>query len=392
MFAVDEKNNTAEREESAVEQMKTAAVPRDKTIVRTGIIGVAVNVMLAAFKAFVGMASRSIAITTDAVNNISDAASSVITIIGAKYAGRPADKEHPFGHGRAEYLSAMVISVLVLYAGITAFVESVKKIISPETPDYSKASLVIVIAAIITKILLGIFVKHTGEKVNSDSLVNSGKDALLDSVISAATLAAAAVYLIFHISLEAWLGTVIGVIIIKSGIDMLRETLSKILGESADPELVGNIKKTILSFPEISGAYDLVLHNYGPDTYTGSVHIEIPDTLNADDLDRLIRKVTVAVYEKYDVILTGVGIYSVNTKNPEAAEARARIKEIVMNVPYVVEMHGFYIDPAEKTVRFDIVVSFDAPDRNAVYAQVCDRVSAQFPGYGLQIALDTDFT
>lgn len=389
---MDEKNNTAERKESAVEQMKTAAVPRDKTIVRTGIIGVAVNVMLAAFKAFVGMASRSIAITTDAVNNISDAASSVITIIGAKYAGRPADKKHPFGHGRAEYLSAMVISVLVLYAGITAFVESVKKIISPETPDYSKASLVIVIAAIITKILLGIFVKHTGEKVNSDSLVNSGKDALLDSVISAATLAAAAVYLIFHISLEAWLGAVIGVIIIKSGIDMLRETLSKILGESADPELADNIKKTVLSFPEISGAYDLVLHNYGPDTYTGSVHIEIPDTLNADDLDRLIRKVTVAVYEKYDVILTGVGIYSVNTKNPEAVEARARIKEIVMSVPYVVEMHGFYIDPAEKTVRFDIVVSFDAPDRNAVYAQVCDRVSAQFPGYDLQIALDTDFT
>lgn len=389
---MDEKNNTAERKESAVEQMKTAAVPRDKTIVRTGIIGVAVNVMLAAFKAFVGMASRSIAITTDAVNNISDAASSVITIIGAKYAGRPADKKHPFGHGRAEYLSAMVISVLVLYAGITAFVESVKKIISPDTPDYSKASLVIVIAAIITKILLGIFVKRTGEKVNSDSLVNSGKDALLDSVISAATLAAAAVYLIFHISLEAWLGAVIGVIIIKSGIDMLRETLSKILGESADPELADNIKKTVLSFPEISGAYDLVLHNYGPDTYTGSVHIEIPDTLNADDLDRLIRKVTVAVYEKYDVILTGVGIYSVNTKNPEAVEARARIKEIVMNVPYVVEMHGFYIDTAEKTVRFDIVVSFDAPDRNAVYAQVCDRVSAQFPGYGLQIALDTDFT
>ena len=375
----------------AAESPKISADKRNRTIVRTGITGVAVNVLLAAFKAFVGMASHSIAIVTDAVNNISDAASSVITIIGTKYAGKPADKKHPFGHGRAEYLSAMVISVLVLYAGITAFVESVKKIIHPETPDYSTAAIVIVIAAIITKIILGFFVKRTGEKVNSDSLVNSGKDALLDSVISASTLAAAVIYLVFNISLEAWLGAAIGVIIVKSGIDMLRETLSKILGESADPELAKNIKDTVLSFPEISGAYDLVLHNYGPETYTGSVHIEIPDTLSADDLDKLIRKVTVEVYTKYDVILTGVGIYSVNTKNPVAIEARERVREIVMKNPYVNELHGFYLDENEKTIRFDIVVSFDAKDRNEVHAGICREVGAEFPGYALQVAMDTDY-
>ncbi|MBQ6264226.1 MAG: cation transporter [Clostridia bacterium] len=366
--------------------------PRDRIIIRTGITGITVNVLLAAFKAAVGLATRSIAITTDAVNNISDAASSVITIIGTKYAGKPADKKHPFGHGRAEYLSAMVISVLVLYAGITAFVESVKKIIHPVTPEYSTASLIIVTAAIITKILLGLFVKRTGEKVNSDSLVNSGKDALLDSVISASTLAAAAVFLIFHISLEAWLGAVIGVIIVKSGIDMLRETLSKILGERADADLARSIKSTVLSFPEISGAYDLVLHNYGPETYTGSVHIEIPDTLSADDLDKLIRKVTVEVYEKHDVILTGVGIYSVNTKDPSAIEARERVRELVINNPYIPEMHGFYLDENEKTIRFDVVISFDAKDRNAVYADVCSQVQEAFPGYTLQIAMDSDFT
>ncbi|MBR3438241.1 MAG: cation transporter [Clostridia bacterium] len=378
--------------EKTSENLNTLSAPRDRTIIRTGIIGIAVNVLLAAFKAAVGLATRSIAITTDAVNNISDAASSVITIIGTKYAGKPADKKHPFGHGRAEYLSAMVISVLVLYAGITAFVESVKKIIHPVTPEYSTASLIIVVAAIVTKILLGFFVKRTGEKVNSDSLVNSGKDALLDSVISASTLAAAIVFLVFHISVEAWLGAVIGVIIVKSGIDMLRETLSKILGESADAELAKNIKSTVLSFPEISGAYDLVLHNYGPETYTGSVHIEIPDTLSADDLDKLIRKVTVEVYEKYDVILTGVGIYSVNTKNPAAIEARERVREIVMNIPNILELHGFYLDENEKTIRFDIVISFDAGDRNAVYKEVCEKVGAEFPGYTLQIVMDTDYT
>ncbi|MBR6005821.1 MAG: cation transporter [Clostridia bacterium] len=367
------------------------SAPRDKVIVRTGITGIAVNVLLAAFKAAVGMATRSIAITTDAVNNISDAASSVITIIGTKYAGRPADKKHPFGHGRAEYLSAMIISVLVLYAGITAFVESVKKIIHPVTPEYPAASLIIVVAAIITKILLGLFVKRTGEKVNSDSLVNSGKDALLDSVISASTLAAAVIFLFFNVSVEAWLGAVIGVIIVKSGIDMLRETISKILGESADTQFAADIKKEILSFPEISGAYDLVLHNYGPENYTGSVHIEIPDTLDADGLDKLTRKVTVKINEKFGVILTGVGIYSVNTKDPAAIEAREKVRTIVMKNQYVTEFHGFYIDETEKTIRFDAVVSFDAPDRNAVCEEITQEVQRQFPGYALQVVMDTDY-
>ena len=211
---------------------------RDKTIVKTSIIGIIANVFLAAFKAFVGFASNSIAIVMDAVNNLSDAASSLITIVGTKLAGKEADKKHPFGYGRVEYLSAMVISLLVLYAGITAFTESVKKIIEPDTPDYSTTALVIVAVAVVIKIILGKYVKSVGKKVNSDSLVNSGEDAILDSVISASTLVAAAVYLIFGLSLEAWLGAVIAVVIIKSGFQMLRDTLSQILGERADAAAV----------------------------------------------------------------------------------------------------------------------------------------------------------
>ena len=203
---------------------------RDSIIVRTSIIGIVANVLLAAFKAVVGFTANSIAIVMDAVNNISDAASSVITIIGTKLAGRKADKKHPFGYGRIEYLSAMIISVIVLYAGVTALIESVKKIIRPEAPDYGTVSLIIVAVAVVVKIVLGRYVKKVGQKVNSDSLVNSGDDAVLDSVISASTLAAAAVFLIFHISLEAWLGAIIALIIIKAGIEMLRETISKILG------------------------------------------------------------------------------------------------------------------------------------------------------------------
>lgn len=370
----------------------TGTKSRNAVIVRTSFIGILANVLLAAFKAVVGLASSSIAIVMDAVNNVSDAASSVITIVGTKLAGKEPDRKHPFGYGRIEYLSAMVISVLVLYAGITAFVESVKKIIHPDVPDYSTVTLIIVAVAVVVKIFLGRYVKSVGEKVNSDSLVNSGKDAMLDSVISASTLVAAAIHLIFHVSLEAWLGAVIALVIIKSGVEMLRETLSQILGERADAELAREIKAAVNSYPQISGAYDLVLHNYGPDSYNGSIHIEVPDTLSADDLDKLIREVTVDVYQRHNVLLTAIGVYSVNTKNPEAVAAREKVTGIVMSHAHILQIHGFYYDEAEKKIRFDIVVSFSAPDRRQVYSEVCTDVQKAYPDYTLQVAMDTDFS
>ncbi len=365
---------------------------RNKTIIRTSITGIAANVLLAAFKAVVGISANSIAIVMDAVNNISDAASSVITIIGTKLAGREPDRKHPFGYGRIEYLSAMIISVIVLYAGITAFVESVKKIIHPETPEYGAASLVIVGVAVLVKIILGRYTKKTGIAVNSDSLVNSGDDAVLDSVISASTLAAAAIYLIFNISLEAWLGAVIAIVIIKAGLDMLKDTLSKILGERVDAKLARDIKETISGFDEVNGVYDLVMHNYGPDSYNGSVHIEVPDTLSADELDKLLRKIQVRVYQDHDVILTAIGVYSYNTKDPDARQAREKVSKIVTGIPGVIQMHGFYLDKAEKNIRFDIVVSFDAKDRKEVYEQVCEAVRKEYPDHTLQVAMDTDFS
>ena len=367
-------------------------INRNRIIIRTSIIGILTNVFLAAFKAVVGLASNSIAIVMDAVNNLSDAASSIITIVGTKLAGKEADRKHPFGYGRIEYLSAMVISFLVLYAGITALVESVKKIIHPDTPDYSAATLIIVAVAVVVKIVLGRYVKRVGEKVNSDSLINSGEDATLDSVISASTLVAAGIYLIFHVSLEAWLGALIAAVIIKSGIGMLLETLSKILGERADAQLVLDIKKTIRSLPEISGAYDLVLHNYGPDSYNGSVHIEVPDTLSADELDRLTRRVYAEVYHKHNVILTGIGVYALNTKDPEAVAAREKIARIVTEDPHVLQMHGFFMDKEEKILRFDIIVSFDAADRRQIYREACEKVQREYPDYTLQVAMDMDFS
>ena len=369
-----------------------SAASREKIIVRTSVIGIIANVFLAAFKAVIGLMSSSIAIIMDAVNNISDAGSSLITIIGTKLAGREPDKKHPFGYGRVEYLSAMVISVIVLYAGVTSLVESVKKIINPDVPDYSTVSLIIVGAAVVVKIVLGRYVKSVGKKVNSASLVNSGEDATLDSVISASTLVAAAIFLVFDISLEAWLGAIISLVIIKSGFEMIKETVSQILGERNDADLAKSIKETVTGFPDVQGAYDLVLNNYGPDTWNGSIHIEVPDTYSADRLDQLIRSIQVKVYEEHHVILTAIGVYSVNTKDAEIIEAYKKVKDLVLSHEYVRQIHGFYMDKEKKTLRFDIVVSFDAEDRRAVYGKVIEAVGNEYPGYELQVAMDTDFS
>ena len=222
--------------------------------------------------------------------------------------------------------------------------------------------------------------------------MNSGEDATLDSVISASTLAAAFIYILSGVSLEAWLGAVIAAVIVKAGAGMLRETLSKVLGEQGDAELARAVKETIVSHAPVSGAYDLVLHDYGPDSHNGSVHVEVPDTLSADDLDKLIRTITVDVYKRHGVLLTAIGVYSVNTRDPEAVRAREDVGAIAAGCAHVLQMHGFYLDKEEKTIRFDVVISFDAPDRSAVYREVAEKVRAAYPGYTLQIAMDTDFS
>ena len=365
---------------------------RSKVIVRTSVIGILANALLAAFKAFVGIITGSIAVTLDAVNNLSDALSSVITILGTKLAGKRPDKKHPLGYGRVEYLTAAIISVIVLYAGITSLGESVKKILHPETPEYTTVSLIIIAAAVVVKIVLGRYVKGVGERVQSDALIASGTDATLDSVISAATLVAAGIFLLWGLSLEAWLGAVISLIIIKSGLEMLRDALSTILGERAEEEVSRGVKEIVKSFEPVSGAYDLVLHSYGPDMMIGSVHIEVPDTMTAAELDGLQREIMAKVRQDTGVILTGIGVYSVNTTNDAVAALHEGVRRVVMSQPYVLQMHGFYVDEAAKNMQFDVVMDFDAPDMLAAHAAVVKAVREAYPDYTFTVGLDQDIS
>ena len=364
---------------------------REKAIIRTSIIGIIANIFLAGFKAVIGILSNSIAVVLDAVNNLSDALSSVITIVGTKLAAKKPDKKHPLGYGRIEYLTAMIVAAIVLYAGITSLTESVKKIIHPETPDYSLISLFIIASAVVVKLLLGRYVKGVGEKVSSGSLIASGSDAGFDAILSASVLVSAILYLLTGIRLEAYVGVVIAVIIIKSGIEMMIETLDDILGARTDKELAHAIKHTICEDPEVHGAYDLYLYNYGPDMNYGSVHVEVNDTLSASEIDLLNRRIQANVYTKHGVILTGIGIYAINTGKDPAALMRRRVLKLVMAHDYAMQLHGFYVDTEKKQMTFDVVFSFEC-DRDAALAEIDQEIRQEFPDYTVYIQPDIDIT
>lgn len=358
---------------------------RQKIIIRTSIIGIVVNLILVAFKATIGILVNSIAITLDAINNLTDALSSIITIIGAKLAGRAPDKNHPYGYGRIEYFSSVIIAVIVLWAGITALQESWPKIFHPDVTSYTTVSLVIVAVAVVVKFVLGRYVKGVGEKINSQALVASGSDAFFDGILSFSTLIAAIISIFYHISLEGILGVIISIVIIKASIDILKETIDSMIGARVDSELSKKIKNSVEEVDGVYGAYDLSLHNYGPEQMFGSVHVEIDDNLTASEIHTLTRQITMKIYKEYSIALT-VGIYA---RNDKFNNIRSDLDEIISKYEEILEIHGFYVYEDLNLISFDMIVDFDA-DRKQVKNQVLDEIKAKHPEFKYVIIDDYD--
>lgn len=365
---------------------------REKIVIRTSIISIISNIFLAGFKAFVGLLSNSIAIITDSINNLSDALSSIITIVGTKLAGKAPDRNHPYGYGRIEYMTSLIVSAIVLYAGITALIESIKKIINPEKVEYNYITLIILIAGILVKFILGIYVKKKGKQVNSDSLVASGSDAFNDAILSISVLISSIVYIIFNFSIEAYVGVLVSIFIIKAGFELIKESVDNMLGVRVESSLAKSIKREITKEEDVQGAYDLVLNDYGPDKYLGSVHIEVNDTLSVSDIDKISRRISKRVYEKYGVILHTVGVYSVNTKDKKIIEVKKDIASIVFSHKGILQMHGFYYDENEKTISLDIIIDFRIKNREELYKHIYDEIRQKYKDYKIDITLDIDMS
>ena len=363
---------------------------RDKKIIRTSVLGILVNVLLVIFKAFVGFLANSVAVILDAVNNLSDALSSVITIIGTKLSGKKPDKKHPYGHGRVEYLTSVIIAVIVLIAGLTALYESILKIFTPQETEFQVYSLIIIAVAVLVKFFFGRYVKGVGKKLNSQTLIASGSDALFDSILSFATLVSGLLVFFFDFNVEGYLGAAISIFIVKSGIEILIETLNSIIGTRADKELTDSLKESINAFPEVHGAYDLTLHNYGPNKIIGSVHVEVDDDMTAKQIHKLSRVISAEIYMKYGIVLT-VGVYAKSEEEGEAKDIKTALDNLAASMPEILQIHGFYVDEESKTVTFDIVVDFKA-DAESVRNQVIASLSEKFPNYFFAVVLDSDFS
>ena len=364
---------------------------RSNQIIRTSVIGIVANVLLAAFKAAVGVIASSVAIVMDAVNNLSDALSSVITIVGTKLSTRPADREHPFGFGRIEYFSAIIIAVIVLSAGITSLIESVKKIFNPTEPEYTTVTLVVIVVAIVVKLVLGRYVKHKGEQLKSDALIASGSDALFDAVITLATLISAGVMLLWQASLDGILGAAISLVITKAGFEVLASPVNELLGARISQELLHDIKQEVSAFKEVRGVYDIILHNYGPDVFIGSLHVSVNDTMNAHEIHGLTRTISEQMFERHGIIMT-VGVYSIATGENKRKELQTIVIQAIAKHKEIVQVHGFYYYENERRVSVDVVPDISVHDDVALSEMLTQELKSLLPDENVTIVIDHNYS
>ena len=372
-------------------QVTITSSERETAIVRTSAIGIAANVALAAFKAAVGILSNSIAVTLDAVNNLSDAISSIITIVGTKLSNKKADREHPFGHGRIEYITTTVISAIIMYAGISSLIKSIQGIMDPVTPDYSPLSLVIIAVAVLVKIILGHYVRSIGNRVNSDTLIASGSDALFDATLSTSVLTAALIFIFTKISLEAYVGVIISVFIIKASIELLQGSIKEIIGMRPDAALSTLIYDIVKEDPDAEGVYDLIIHNYGPDRFVGSFHTEVLDTTSAIEIDTMTRRLSTEIYKQTSgkIIIAAIGIYARNTTDNRIVKMRTEVTEMALAHEGVLQVHGFIADIENQFMAFDTVIEFGYDGKQIVH-DIIHEVEAAYPDMNVSVLLERD--
>lgn len=362
---------------------------RTKQIIITSNVGIALNILLATAKAIIGLMSNSIAIVSDAINNLTDAISSIVTLITAFLSNKPADKDHPYGHGRAEYVGSVIISLVILYIGISTLVEAIKKIINPEIANYDVKTFVIIILSLVIKFVMSVYFIKVGMKVNSQNLVASGEDARFDSVISLSTLICAIVFVFTKINLEAYLAFVISLVIIKAGIELIKNTFSIIEGERIDASLSKAIKESIKEFDKVKGVFDLTLNNYGTDRLLGSVHVEVDHAMTADEIDDLSREIQDKIKKEFSIILTAVGVYAIDLDDKSINDMHHELLRIISQYDDVLQIHGFSVNKVDKHMHFDMVVKFGS-ESDKIRQEVIQKLNDIYRDYEINIAIDID--
>ena len=367
---------------------------RMKYGILSGCVGIAVNVILCLLKFFVGSLTGSIAITADAVNNLSDAGSSAVTVFGFKMAGKPADKDHPFGHGRIEYITAMIVSFIILFMGIELAIQSVEKIRSPENVQFSLIGAVIIAVSILGKLWLAFFNKSLGRKIHSPAMTAVVADSISDIAATSITLIALILSIFFpNLHVDGWLGIVVACFVLKAGLEIFRDTLSTLIGKSPSKELVEALKKKILSYDHVSGIHDLIVHSYGPGRDFATVHVEMPSDLNVMVGHNIIDDIENDVKKEMGIDLT-IHYDPIEVNNERVTELKEITESVVRKVNPELSIHDFRIvdGPIHTNLIFDVVIPYGSKEvPNEIIKKISLKISEVNDSYFTVIKAEHSF-
>ena len=363
---------------------------RERYGILSGAVGIVLNLLLSAGKLFAGLMTGSISITADAFNNLSDAGSSVVTLVGFKLAGQKADDGHPFGHGRMEYLAGLLVSLMILLVGVELGRSSIGKILRPEAVDFSLVSTGILAASILVKLWMGQFNRGLGRKIGSAAMAGTAAGSLSDAVATAAVVARTLGNRFAHVNIDGWVGLAVAVFILRSGWGAAKDTINPLLGESPDPELVKQLRELVLSHPQVVGMHDLIIHDYGPGRRLCSFHAEVPQDADILDAHDAIDHIEREIKEKFGIETT-VHMDPIATADEKVNQLRRQVADLARVVEPEMTIHDFRVvrGPTHTNVIFDAVVPHKCRlTDEEVLQRLRQAVSALDPAYQAVIQID----
>lgn len=360
-----------------------------------GMVGIVLNIILFIVKLLIGFISNSVSVMADAFNNLSDAASSVISFIGAHMAGKPADKEHPFGHGRIEYIAAFIVSFFVIFVGLSLFKSSAEKLISPETMSFSYISVIILLISICGKLWLSFFNTKFGKRINSQVMLATAADARGDVVATSATVLSLVVYKLFSFNLDGAIGILVSIFVLKTGYEIARDTLQPIIGQAIDPETYEEISDFVRKYDGVIGTHDLIVNNYGPSNSIASIHVELPNTMSLDDAHFLLDKIELDAKRELGLLLV-THADPVDIHDEKTNEVRGIIKELVKseNDPKL-SFHDIRLVHGSEGINavFDLVLPWNYSEEKArgIVERICTKVKERDPELNCIITVEHSY-
>lgn len=355
----------------------------DNARVRTGYgmmasaVGIFCNVLLFAAKFFIGLLANSISVMADAFNNLSDAASSVISLVGVKIAGKPADEDHPFGHGRVEYIAAFIVAFIVIQVGITLFKTSIGKVLHPETMAFQPISVVILSLSICVKLWMGLFNRKLGKRIHSSVMLATAADSMGDVGATGAVMVSVVVYGIWGLNIDGIMGVAVSLVVMWAGVGIAKDTLAPLIGQPIDPELYRNITQFVESFDGIEGSHDLIVHNYGPSKSMASIHAEVPNDVSVDKSHEVIDFVEREALRRFGVFLV-IHMDPIEMKDGRVKEYKTLVVEAISEVDPKCKFHDFRMIEGEKQINliFDLVVprEYDGQAKERIKKELTEKV------------------